>query len=106
MTRYGMVMDVTRCNGCYNCFLACKDEHCGNDFAPYSLSQPMTGHYWMRLIEKERGKYLQPELYGQPKERGINFEKMEEPKVNQQQIIENPNTNWIEKQKEFKNENK
>ena len=28
MTRYGMVMDVTRCNGCYNCFLACKDEYC------------------------------------------------------------------------------
>jgi Fe-S-cluster-containing dehydrogenase component len=57
MVRYGMVMDVTRCNGCYNCFLACKDEHCGNDFPPYSLSQPMTGHYWMRINEKERGKY-------------------------------------------------
>ncbi len=57
MTRYGMVMDVTKCNGCYNCFLACKDEYCGNDFLPYSISQPMTGHYWMRVIEKERGKY-------------------------------------------------
>ena len=30
MTRYGMVMDVTRCNGCYNCFLACKDEYLRN----------------------------------------------------------------------------
>jgi Fe-S-cluster-containing dehydrogenase component len=57
MTRYGIVMDVTRCNGCYNCFLACKDEYCGNDFLPYSASQPMTGHYWMRIIEKERGRY-------------------------------------------------
>ena len=57
MARYGMVMDVTKCNGCYNCFLACRDEYCGNDFAPYSASQPMTGHFWMRLIEKERGKY-------------------------------------------------
>jgi Fe-S-cluster-containing dehydrogenase component len=57
MTRYGMVVDVSRCNGCYNCFLACKDEHCGNDFPPYSVSQPMTGHFWMRIREKERGKY-------------------------------------------------
>ncbi len=57
MPRYGMIIDVTRCNGCYNCFLACKDEFCGNEFPPYSLSQPDTGHYWMRIIEKERGKY-------------------------------------------------
>jgi Fe-S-cluster-containing dehydrogenase component len=57
MARYGMVIDITKCNGCYNCFLACKDEHCGNEFPPYSASQPMTGHYWMRIIEKERGKF-------------------------------------------------
>ncbi len=57
MTRYGMVMDVSKCNGCYNCFLACRDEYCGNDFPPYSASQPMKGHFWMRLIEKERGQY-------------------------------------------------
>ena len=56
MTRYGMIIDVTKCNGCYNCFLACKDEFCGNDHSPYSAAQPFTGHFWMRLIEKERGK--------------------------------------------------
>lgn len=52
-----MVIDITKCNGCYNCFLACRDEYCGNDFLPYSASQPNTGHFWMRIIEKERGKY-------------------------------------------------
>jgi Fe-S-cluster-containing dehydrogenase component len=57
VTRYGMVMDVTSCNGCYNCFLACRDEHCGNDFPPYSASQPHTGHFWMRVVERERGRY-------------------------------------------------
>ena len=36
MTRYGMLMDVTKCNGCYNCFLACKDEHCGTAHPGYS----------------------------------------------------------------------
>jgi Fe-S-cluster-containing dehydrogenase component len=57
MTRYGIVIDTTRCNGCYNCFLACRDEYCGNDYSPYSASQPETGQFWMRLIEKERGTY-------------------------------------------------
>jgi Fe-S-cluster-containing dehydrogenase component len=57
LPRYGMIMDATRCNGCYNCFLACKDEYCGNDFLPYSVSQPITGHFWMKIIEKERGSY-------------------------------------------------
>lgn len=57
MPKYGMIIDITRCNGCYNCFLACRDEYCGNDYPPYSATQPYTGHFWMRLIEKERGKY-------------------------------------------------
>jgi len=52
-----MVIDTSRCNGCYNCFLACRDEFCGNDYPPYSAAQPYTGQFWMRLIEKERGKY-------------------------------------------------
>jgi Fe-S-cluster-containing dehydrogenase component len=57
MTRYAMVVDVTKCNGCYNCFIACKDEHCGIDHLPHSAAQPMTGHSWMKVIEKERGRY-------------------------------------------------
>jgi Fe-S-cluster-containing dehydrogenase component len=52
-----MVIDITKCNGCYNCFLACRDEYCGNDYPPYSLAQPMSGHFWMKIIERERGKY-------------------------------------------------
>ena len=57
MARYGIIIDSTKCNGCYNCLLACKDEYCGNDFLPYSVSQPMTGQFWMKIIETERGKY-------------------------------------------------
>jgi Fe-S-cluster-containing dehydrogenase component len=52
-----MVIDITKCNGCYNCFLSCRDEYCGNDYPPYSVSQPFAGQFWMRLIEKERGNY-------------------------------------------------
>jgi Fe-S-cluster-containing dehydrogenase component len=55
--KYGMIIDVTRCNGCYNCFLACRDEHCGNDYPGYSAAQPYSGQFWMRIIERERGQY-------------------------------------------------
>ena len=57
MVRYGMVIDITKCSGCYDCLLACKDEHCGHDYPGYSAAQPMTGQFWMNLIEKERGQF-------------------------------------------------
>ena len=47
--------DHDRCNGCYNCQIACKDEHCGNDWPPYSKSQPDTGQFWCKVEERERG---------------------------------------------------
>lgn len=50
------IVDVDKCNGCYGCQIACKDEHCGNSWAPYALSQPNTGQFWMRLKEKEHGQ--------------------------------------------------
>jgi Fe-S-cluster-containing dehydrogenase component len=55
--RYGMIIDLDRCNGCYNCQIACKDEYVGNDFLPYSKAQPLSGHFWMRIEEKERGQF-------------------------------------------------
>lgn len=57
MTRCGMVIDVAHCIGCYNCFIACKDEHCGNDHSPYAAAQPLTGQTWMNVIETQRGQY-------------------------------------------------
>ncbi len=62
MARYGMVIDITKCSGCYDCFLACKDEHCGHDYPGYSAAQPMTGQFWMNIIEKERGQYPKVKL--------------------------------------------
>ncbi len=49
------VIDVARCNGCYNCQIACKDEHVGNDWTPYAKPQPDTGQFWMKLNEMVRG---------------------------------------------------
>lgn len=49
------VVDVSRCNGCHNCQIACKDEHVGNDWIPYATSQPDTGHFWIKINEVVRG---------------------------------------------------
>jgi Fe-S-cluster-containing dehydrogenase component len=51
------VIDLSRCNGCYNCQIACKDEHVGNDWTPYAKPQPLTGHFWLRIVEEERGSF-------------------------------------------------
>jgi tetrathionate reductase subunit B len=49
------VVDVARCNGCYNCQIACKEEHVGNDWTPYARPEPDTGQFWMKMHEKARG---------------------------------------------------
>jgi len=50
-----LVIDITRCNGCYNCQIACKDEHVGNDWTPYAKPQPDTGQFWMKVTDMVRG---------------------------------------------------
>ncbi len=62
MPRLSLLIDVTRCNGCHNCFLACRDEHYGNDYPPYSAAQPLNGQFWMQVKEIERGAYPRPKL--------------------------------------------
>ncbi len=57
MKKWNMVIDVARCHDCNDCFLADKDEFVGNDFPPYSLAQPWTGHRWIDIDRKERGQY-------------------------------------------------
>jgi tetrathionate reductase subunit B len=49
------VIDLTKCVGCYNCQIACKDEHCGNDWSPIAKPQPETGQFWIRVDQHERG---------------------------------------------------
>ncbi len=46
MTRWGMVIDLLRCVGCYSCMVACKQEH----FLPPEM-------FWNRLLIGETGKY-------------------------------------------------
>ena len=44
--KWGMVIDLTRCLGCYTCVLACKQEH----FLP-------RGIFWARVLTSLTGEY-------------------------------------------------
>jgi Fe-S-cluster-containing dehydrogenase component len=62
MARLSLLIDVTKCTGCHNCFLACRDEYFGNDYGSYSAPQPLEGQFWMKVVEVERGSYPKPKL--------------------------------------------
>jgi len=46
MPRWGMVIDLKKCIGCWGCSIACKEEH----FLP-------RGILWNRVLISERGKF-------------------------------------------------
>jgi Fe-S-cluster-containing dehydrogenase component len=51
-----LVIDLNICNGCYNCQVACKDEHVGTDWSPIAKPQPDTGQFWYKLSDMVRGQ--------------------------------------------------
>lgn len=51
-----IVIDVSLCFDCNDCFMACKDEHVGNKWLPYTDEQPRHGHRWINIQSKERGQ--------------------------------------------------
>jgi Fe-S-cluster-containing dehydrogenase component len=53
-----MLIDLTKCMGCYNCVVACMDEHVDNDWSPIAAPQAASPpHYWMQKLLVERGTY-------------------------------------------------
>lgn len=57
MKQWHMIIDVSKCEDCNNCLLACKDEHLGNEWPGYTASQPRHGHRWISVERKERGQF-------------------------------------------------
>jgi len=57
MKNWYFVIDVAKCENCNNCFMACKDEYCGNDWPGYAASQPVHGQRWMNILREERGEF-------------------------------------------------
>lgn len=57
MKQWYLIIDIAKCENCNNCFLACKDEHCDNEWPGYAASQPLHGQRWMDVKRKERGDF-------------------------------------------------
>ena len=56
MSKWNLIVDVEKCNGCFNCFISCKDEYVGNAHPGYSEEQPLHGHRWIDVQTFERGQ--------------------------------------------------
>ncbi|MCX7151044.1 MAG: oxidoreductase [Proteobacteria bacterium] len=54
--KWALFIDVAKCHNCRNCYVACKDEHVGNDYPGYSAAQPKHGHDWIAIHTRERGE--------------------------------------------------
>ena len=50
-----LVINYDLCNDCYNCQVACKDEHVANDWSPIAKPQPDTKQFWNKIYDNVRG---------------------------------------------------
>ncbi|MCI9628276.1 MAG: oxidoreductase [Eggerthellaceae bacterium] len=66
MAKKAFLIDVSICNGCHNCQVACKDEHCGQSWTPYAAEQPQTGQFWCKVNETVHGTVPKVNITYQP----------------------------------------
>ena len=50
-----LTVDVAKCVGCFNCLMACKDEHVGNSWLPVTDEQQKHNQKWINPERHERG---------------------------------------------------
>lgn len=55
--KWNLLIDIDRCNGCYNCAIAAKDEYVGNEQKGYFAPMPLHGQPWIDVVQKERGEF-------------------------------------------------
>lgn len=55
--KWNLVIDVNRCNGCYNCAIAAKDEYVDNEQPGYFAPMPRHGQPWIDVEQVERGEF-------------------------------------------------
>ncbi|MCL2366165.1 MAG: oxidoreductase [Oscillospiraceae bacterium] len=55
MEKLHVIVDLAKCVGCFNCMIACKDEHVGNNWYPYTAAQQKHDQKWIEPEKHERG---------------------------------------------------
>ncbi len=66
MKKWNLIVDVARCNNCYNCFIGTKDEYVDNAYEGVSAPQPLHGHSWVKMEYRESGQWPMVETYFRP----------------------------------------
>ncbi len=64
--KWNMIVNVAKCNNCYNCFVGAKDEYVGNEYKGYTAPQPLHGHQWIDIKRAEGGQWPMVEAQFRP----------------------------------------
>ena len=55
MSKWNLIINVGRCENCYNCVIADRDEHVGNDFPGYAAPAAAVGDSPIRILRRAQG---------------------------------------------------
>ncbi len=55
MNKWNLIINVGRCENCYNCVLAERDEHVGNDYPGYAAPASLDSEAPIRILRRVQG---------------------------------------------------
>ena len=56
MRKWNLIINVGRCENCYNCVIADRDEHVGNDYPGYAASASAASEAPIRILRRVQGQ--------------------------------------------------
>ncbi|TCP14773.1 Fe-S-cluster-containing dehydrogenase component [Crenobacter luteus] len=56
MTKWNLIINVGRCENCYNCVIADRDEHVGNDYPGYAAPASLASEAPIRILRRVQGE--------------------------------------------------
>lgn len=55
MSKWNLIINVGRCENCYNCVIAERDEHVGNDYPGYAAPASLADEAPIRILRRVQG---------------------------------------------------
>lgn len=55
MSKWNLIINVGRCENCYNCVIAERDEHVGNDYTGYAAPASLASESPIRILRRVQG---------------------------------------------------